>query len=75
MGRVPVLPGGRAEYEKLHQWSLEDPDGFWSKVRPPAAAGYPPCTPVHYRQRALTASTVAAPHCDRSRLDSMLAVA
>mmetsp|Transcript_3580 Transcript_3580/g.10404 ORF Transcript_3580/g.10404 Transcript_3580/m.10404 type:complete len:633 (-) Transcript_3580:1161-3059(-) len=32
MGRVPVLPGGRAEYEKLHKWSLEDPEGFWGKM-------------------------------------------
>jgi hypothetical protein len=32
MGRMPVLSGGRAEYERLYKWSIEAPADFWAKV-------------------------------------------
>jgi acetyl-CoA synthetase len=32
MGRMPVLSGGRAEYERLYKWSIEAPADFWAKM-------------------------------------------
>jgi hypothetical protein len=39
MGRIPVLSGGRAEYERLYKWSIEAPADFWAKVPHEAAPG------------------------------------
>jgi hypothetical protein len=30
---MPVLSGGRAEYERLYKWSIEAPADFWARVR------------------------------------------